>query len=339
MPAALTHPHWSANSRLQDAAADNPAMCVPETGPAVVLLQEALDALGYKLPKSTKTPATATSKAVFDGVYGMEVVNRVIEFQRDFYCKPDGAAGYNTLRAMDDQLTKRGLLLGGGGGGGGTTTPPIVQVWINVFIPEIIPGLTAPNKSGMGGTVISQRQSSFIPGISETRTIATDGRSFSSALPSLTSIRFQMHAMVTVDFTKVTPTTPPPFTTTFNGGTNFFLDNSSHMPLLGRKIAIVNTGGGFVPKPSPIGAMKFAVDFKLTHPLNFTGLMTVAGDLTVSPGGAEWGLMLSSFPAFEGYMSKGAKLETLFTEGVVTGATPASLDGGSTRLTKGTKKF
>ena len=88
------------SSRLESAANNKPPLRQGETGPAVALLQLALAALGYAMPKTMRA-------IVPDGMYGPETVDAVMAFQRDQRLSQDGVAGRDTLARLDDLFVGR----------------------------------------------------------------------------------------------------------------------------------------------------------------------------------------------------------------------------------------
>lgn len=81
-------------ARLQSAANNNPAMRQGEKGPGVALLQLALAALDYSMPKTM-------AKVTPDGIYGQETTAAVLAFQRKERLSADGVAGRDTLHRLD----------------------------------------------------------------------------------------------------------------------------------------------------------------------------------------------------------------------------------------------
>lgn len=92
---ALTSPLFASNARLQAAARNAPPMRLREPNQdAVRKLQEALNKLGYPMPRSKRADG-------FDGVYGQETYATVARFQREKGLSPDGEAGRDTLTRLD----------------------------------------------------------------------------------------------------------------------------------------------------------------------------------------------------------------------------------------------
>lgn len=115
----LTSPKFAGNTRLQAAAQNRPPLKAPEQGEAVRLLQEALASLGYSFPQSR-------IGGRFDGIYGNETTQRVVQFQRSQGLMVDGAAGMDTLRRLDSLLRGQGgaaQQTGSGAGPGGAMQP------------------------------------------------------------------------------------------------------------------------------------------------------------------------------------------------------------------------
>ena len=90
------------NTRLQNAAQNKPPINLGEIGLGVQLFQEALVALGYPLPGSTKPDGT------MDGIYGLETKGAIIDFQRNHSLVTDGSTGENTLKIMDVHIPYSG---------------------------------------------------------------------------------------------------------------------------------------------------------------------------------------------------------------------------------------
>jgi peptidoglycan hydrolase-like protein with peptidoglycan-binding domain len=93
----LTSPKFMGNQRLQAAARNLPPLKAPEKSDAVRLLQEALASLGYTFPASSLGGR-------FDGIYGNETTQRVMQFQRAQGLMADGAAGQETFRRLDSLI-------------------------------------------------------------------------------------------------------------------------------------------------------------------------------------------------------------------------------------------
>lgn len=96
---ALTSPRFARNQRLQAAAENKPALkAFDPDKDAVGLVQQAL--------RDLRDPAIGTLPVSFrtgiaDGIYGAETVEAVKQFQRQKKLSPDGAAGHDTLHALD----------------------------------------------------------------------------------------------------------------------------------------------------------------------------------------------------------------------------------------------
>jgi peptidoglycan hydrolase-like protein with peptidoglycan-binding domain len=94
----LTSEFFADSPRVQNAADNNPPLAFSETSDGVRRLQDALLALNYSMPVSTR-------KGGADGIFGDETAATVRQFQTD---NPpldvDGRAGQNTLSAMDQLL-------------------------------------------------------------------------------------------------------------------------------------------------------------------------------------------------------------------------------------------
>lgn len=97
---ALWHPLFKRSDRLQAAARNDPAMAAGESGRPVVVLQLALDLLGFRLPRSRE------GEAGFDGIYGSEVEGAVRKLQRRRRLAVDGVAGMQVLTHMDEMLRR-----------------------------------------------------------------------------------------------------------------------------------------------------------------------------------------------------------------------------------------
>jgi peptidoglycan hydrolase-like protein with peptidoglycan-binding domain len=97
---ALKSASFKNSARLQSAANNKPPLRQGESGPGVALLQFALAALGYSMPKTM-------SRIVPDGIYGPETVAAVAAFQRDQRLSADGVAGHDTLGRLDDIFADR----------------------------------------------------------------------------------------------------------------------------------------------------------------------------------------------------------------------------------------
>lgn len=96
---ALNSQMLRSNERLQAASRNDPALKPGESGQAVRLLQEALIAVGYPMPRSTKPNGTV------DGIYGQETAQKVREFERDHRLAVDrGIAGMQVLTNLDALL-------------------------------------------------------------------------------------------------------------------------------------------------------------------------------------------------------------------------------------------
>lgn len=87
------------DTRLQQAFDNNPPLGVPETGPAVETLQQALLDLGFFLPKSTKRTGQP------DGIFGEETRTVVKGFQWRQGIVQDGVVGRQTLGELDGLFT------------------------------------------------------------------------------------------------------------------------------------------------------------------------------------------------------------------------------------------
>jgi hypothetical protein len=311
---ALTHPWWAADNRLLAASNDNPALGTNDSGAPVKLFQRALHELGYKLPQSIKHYNPSTGAPVFDGVYGMETVSRVIWFQKDFFLKPDGAAGRNTFAAMEDQLFKRGLL----------TAPSVSTVatkflaWINIFIPGTIPGFTKPSLNPLFASVISD-STGLLPFLQHTSTIATAGRSFSSTAPSPSLMKIEM----LIEFG--TPTTAK---FVLSPDRVFQLDNTTHLSVPGRSFPIMNLGKGCsLLSHGPTFAV-VDVNISLSNPFGpgFPGTIDLFGIMRFDQAGVvAIDLKFDDFPAFESYLEHDGKRATLFKIGVPPGIGPKDL--------------
>jgi peptidoglycan hydrolase-like protein with peptidoglycan-binding domain len=95
----LSHPLLVRSARLRSAAENNPPLRAGERGDAVVRLQVALIAMGQTLPRSTKNQT-----AFPDGGFGSETSAAVSAFQRSQKLGVDGAAGKDTLAALNRLL-------------------------------------------------------------------------------------------------------------------------------------------------------------------------------------------------------------------------------------------
>jgi peptidoglycan hydrolase-like protein with peptidoglycan-binding domain len=94
----LTSEFFVDSQRCQNAAENNPPLHQPETGDGVRRLQDALLALNYDMPITTRQGGA-------DGIFGNETAATVRQFQTD---NPpldvDGRAGTDTLTALDQQV-------------------------------------------------------------------------------------------------------------------------------------------------------------------------------------------------------------------------------------------
>jgi len=100
----LTSSRFSANTRLQEAATNNPPLKLHEQSDAVKLVQQALADLGYKLPRTF-------AKGTADGKFGDETRDAVRKFQKDqkfWTTELDGIVGKDTLTHLDS-LFQKGL--------------------------------------------------------------------------------------------------------------------------------------------------------------------------------------------------------------------------------------
>jgi len=81
-------PHRNPRSQSDHlpASENRPPLEAPERSDAVRLLQETLASMGYAFPQSCVGGR-------FDGIYGNETIQRVVQFQRDHKLMVDGAAG------------------------------------------------------------------------------------------------------------------------------------------------------------------------------------------------------------------------------------------------------
>ena len=96
---ALNSRELRSNQRLQAASRNDPPLKPGESGQAVRLLQEALIAVGYPLPRSTRPNGDV------DGIYGRETARKVQEFERDHRLAVDrGIAGMQVLTNLDAEL-------------------------------------------------------------------------------------------------------------------------------------------------------------------------------------------------------------------------------------------
>jgi hypothetical protein len=92
---ALTSPRFASNTRLQQAANNNPPMNWGEVGEPVRELQQALMDLGARMPISNKKFGSP------DGIFGDETKAAVKAFQAKHGLATDGMAGKNTLEKLD----------------------------------------------------------------------------------------------------------------------------------------------------------------------------------------------------------------------------------------------
>jgi peptidoglycan hydrolase-like protein with peptidoglycan-binding domain len=90
--------------RLQSAAKNSPPLRPGESGAGVALLQLALAALDYPLPRTL-------ARIVPDGIYGSETAAAVTAFQRDNGLAADGVAGHDTLGRLDEVYSVRKALV------------------------------------------------------------------------------------------------------------------------------------------------------------------------------------------------------------------------------------
>ena len=95
---ALKSPRFAGNARLQQAALNQPPMCVGEQGQPVRIIQQALLDLGYSLPISTKRFGSP------DGIFGRETRDRIIAFQKKAGLVGDGVVGTKTMAEFDRLL-------------------------------------------------------------------------------------------------------------------------------------------------------------------------------------------------------------------------------------------
>lgn len=95
---ALTSPQLRGVPRIDEAAADRTRpLAVPQTGEPIRRFQAALVDLRLSLPKTM-------AKGRPDGIFGAETAAAVKTFQARNGLKPDGMAGPQTLRLMDESL-------------------------------------------------------------------------------------------------------------------------------------------------------------------------------------------------------------------------------------------
>ncbi len=90
--------------RLQSAEKNSPPLRPGESGPGVALLQLALAALDYQMPRTM-------AHIVPDGIYGAETAGAVTAFQRDQGLSADGVAGHDTLGRLDEVFSVRKALM------------------------------------------------------------------------------------------------------------------------------------------------------------------------------------------------------------------------------------
>jgi peptidoglycan hydrolase-like protein with peptidoglycan-binding domain len=100
---ALQSASFKNNQRFQSAANNNPPFRQGERGPAVGLLQVALAALEFEMPRTTRV-------IVPDGIYGPETAAAVREYQQEEGLRPDGVAGHDTLQSLDEDFMNRPAL-------------------------------------------------------------------------------------------------------------------------------------------------------------------------------------------------------------------------------------
>lgn len=98
---ALMSSHFRGDQRMLLAQNNAPPLKRGHAEYAVRLLQQALEDLGYPLPKSKEKYGS------LDGEYGGETRGKVWEFQKDEKLKKDGVAGKNTITKMDEMLVAK----------------------------------------------------------------------------------------------------------------------------------------------------------------------------------------------------------------------------------------
>ena len=97
---ALNYPPFTANARMQSAAANSPWMKRGDSGNGVSLLQSALADAGYPMPRTIRNGNA-------DGIYGTETHEVLKTFQTSQKLGVDGVAGQITIAALDRVLSAR----------------------------------------------------------------------------------------------------------------------------------------------------------------------------------------------------------------------------------------
>jgi peptidoglycan hydrolase-like protein with peptidoglycan-binding domain len=92
----IKNPRFSSFERLQQAAANQPALGEGESGEHVAAIQQALIDLGMKMPRSTNNSTTLP-----DGIFGIETAARVKEFQALNGLMSDGIVGKQTITKLE----------------------------------------------------------------------------------------------------------------------------------------------------------------------------------------------------------------------------------------------
>jgi peptidoglycan hydrolase-like protein with peptidoglycan-binding domain len=96
---ALTNPRFSSNPQLRAASENSPPLQQGARGEGVAILQQALVDLGFDMPNST-----GQRSRLPDGIFGMETLLTVKNFQRRSGLQIDGIAGRQTLAALEKAI-------------------------------------------------------------------------------------------------------------------------------------------------------------------------------------------------------------------------------------------
>jgi peptidoglycan hydrolase-like protein with peptidoglycan-binding domain len=93
----LRSQRFAGKPRPEAAARNSPPFAIGESSEGVATLQGALIDLGFPMPVST-----AKLRGEPDGIYGSETHATVKRFQQLNNLVPDGVAGANTMRRLDE---------------------------------------------------------------------------------------------------------------------------------------------------------------------------------------------------------------------------------------------
>lgn len=129
---------FTGNEGLARAAINSPAIAMGATDrQAVRLVQMALVALGYPMPRSTRPNGT------LDGIFGWETHKSVAAYQQKNGLSADGVVGKNTLSRLDGQVA--GVLPG-------PPTNPDLKLPTSYYIPKPVERMQQPDGAACWAT-------------------------------------------------------------------------------------------------------------------------------------------------------------------------------------------